>query len=169
VSRVFRDAVLELAKRYPFARKLVNSGRLSVPAVLADSPLNTPDVDGDFAAHALSPGAPAADAPVSGAHGAWLLGCLSPGFTLLAFGEAIAPRDVDALAADPIPCAVVVVDGPSCPGAVGVEDAERLAAQRYDARAGSVYLLRPDQHLCARWRRFDVARVRAAIARATCN
>ena len=43
VSRLFRDAVLELAKRHAFARTLVNSGRLSVPATLRDSPLNTPD------------------------------------------------------------------------------------------------------------------------------
>ena len=28
---------------HPFARRLVNSGRLSVPAVLWNSPLNTPD------------------------------------------------------------------------------------------------------------------------------
>jgi len=35
VSRTFRDAVLSLARRHPFARTLVNSGRLSVPAVLA--------------------------------------------------------------------------------------------------------------------------------------
>ena len=27
-----------------------------------------------------------------------------------------------------------------------------LAAQRYDAQPGTVYLLRPDQHVCARWR-----------------
>ncbi len=43
VSRTFRDAVLALAKRHAFARKLVNSGRLSVPHVYAASPLQTPD------------------------------------------------------------------------------------------------------------------------------
>src|SRR5690606_28288064 len=32
ISRVFRNAVLELAERFPFARPLVNSGRLSVPS-----------------------------------------------------------------------------------------------------------------------------------------
>ena len=45
VSRAFRDAVLGLAKKHAFARRLVNSGRLSVPSILADSPLNTPDRD----------------------------------------------------------------------------------------------------------------------------
>jgi 3-(3-hydroxy-phenyl)propionate hydroxylase len=27
-----------------------------------------------------------------------------------------------------------------------------MAAKRYDAKPGTVYLLRPDQHVCARWR-----------------
>ena len=40
---------------------------------------------------------------------------------------------------------------------------------RYDARPGTTYLFRPDQHVCARWRQYDEAAVRAAIARATCN
>ena len=93
VSRTFRDAVLDLAKKHAFARRLVNSGRLSVPAILADSPLNTPDCDPDFSAApgAMIPGAPAADAPVTGPAGAWLLGYLGGDFTLLAFGAAVAP------------------------------------------------------------------------------
>lgn len=73
VSRLFRDAVLELTKRHAFARTLVNSGRLSVPAVLRDSPLNTPDAD--VFAGAMVPGAAAADAPIVRADGSsgWLL------------------------------------------------------------------------------------------------
>jgi len=55
------------------------------------------------------------------------------------------------------------------PGATLIEDREGLAARRYDARFGTVYLLRPDQHVAARWREFDLARVREALARATCN
>ena len=43
ISKTFRDAVLKLASAHPFARKLVNSGRLSVPSTLASSPLNTAD------------------------------------------------------------------------------------------------------------------------------
>ena len=44
-SRAFRDAALDLARDCPFARRLVNSGRLSVPSTYRDSPLNTPDAD----------------------------------------------------------------------------------------------------------------------------
>ena len=40
---------------------------------------------------------------------------------------------------------------------------------RYAAWPGTVFLLRPDQHVCARWREFDLPSVRAAIARATGN
>jgi 3-(3-hydroxy-phenyl)propionate hydroxylase len=41
--------------------------------------------------------------------------------------------------------------------------AHTSALQRYDAKPGTVYLLRPDQHVCARWRQPDPGAVRAAI------
>lgn len=46
-SRLLRQATLELAVDHDFARRLVNSGRLSVPAVLDESPLNLSD-QGEF-------------------------------------------------------------------------------------------------------------------------
>jgi 3-(3-hydroxy-phenyl)propionate hydroxylase len=39
-------------------------------------------------------------------------------------------------------------------------------ARRYDAKPGTAYLLRPDQHVLARWRSLDSARLQAAMARA---
>ena len=57
VSRIFRDAVLALSRTHPFARRLVNSGRLSMPTTHRASPLSTPDHD-SFAG-AMVPGAPA--------------------------------------------------------------------------------------------------------------
>jgi len=191
VSRTFRNAVLDLAKKHAFARRLINSGRLSVPAILADSPLNTSDSDPDWsgAPGTMIPGAPAADAPVTGPAGSleylrasrsgirpwdgpagsWLLGYLGGDFTLLAFGAALAPSNVAALARGRIPCRVVQVGGDATAGATMIEDVEGLAIRRYDGRPGTVYLLRPDQHVCARWRRFDLFAVRAAIAHATAN
>ena len=171
VSRTFRDATLGLAKKHAFARRLVNSGRLSVPAILVDSPLNTPDRDPDFAhgPGAMVAGAPAADAPVAGPAGEWLLSYLGGDFTLLGFDAAVGPFGVAALARDPIPCKVVQVGGKPTAGATTIEDVLGLAVRRYGARPGTVYLLRPDQHVCARWREFDLPSVRAAIARATAS
>ncbi|WP_198970534.1 FAD-dependent oxidoreductase [Xylophilus sp. ASV27] len=146
VSRMFRDAVLQLARRHPFARGLVNSGRLSQPTVLAGSPLLTPDAD-RFAG-ALQPGAPAVDAPLNGG---WLLRSLAHGgFTALVFGD---PASEAAQAGVPL------LHIPQAPG-------NALAWQRYDAQPGTVYLLRPDQHICARWRRPSAAAVAAARQRA---
>jgi len=166
-SRTFRNAVLGLAKHHAFARRLINSGRLSVPAVLAHSTLNTADAPGDAFACAMVPGACAADAPVTGPRGDWLLAHLNGEFTLLAFDASVTPAAVATLATDSIACAVVQVGGAPVSGACLIEDEDGLLAQRYDAKPNTCYLVRPDQHICARWRTFDLTRVRAAIARAT--
>jgi 3-(3-hydroxy-phenyl)propionate hydroxylase len=48
-------------------------------------------------------------------------------------------------------------------------DHEGLAFARYDAKDGTCYLARPDQHVAARWRETEVSRIVAAVARATAN
>ena len=160
-SRVFRDAVLELARDCAFARRMVNSGRLSTPATLARSPLNTPDEDEGESAFAggTVPGAPCADAPVRAAgRDGWLLPLLGDGFALLRFGDGD-----DAGLGGALPLRTVRV-GPPGSGAPVEEDG--TASRRYDARPGTTYLVRPDQHVCARWRAFDPAKVGRALARA---
>jgi 3-(3-hydroxy-phenyl)propionate hydroxylase len=181
MDRVFRDATLELAHTHPFARRLVNSGRLSVPATLRTSVLNTADAPTARFTGPMIPGAPGADAPVrSDGKDAWLLDALGGGFDLLLFAPGdnfVAPdaADLAALARDPIPVRVTIVV-PHGRGALRapegcrvVEDVAGFAEKRYDGRPGSVSLLRPDQHVCARWRRFDAAAVRRAVRRATCT
>lgn len=175
VSRLFRDATLALAAEHPFARRLVNSGRLSVPATLSTSTLNTADVDAFDGA--LVPGAVAADAPIAGPDGpGWLLRHLGgtgdaggAGFTLLVFGPVPdwAGTLVDTMAADTPTgsAALQVVAIGTAPG--GLHDVEGWATRRYDATPGTAYLIRPDQHVCARWRAPAAAAVRAAWRRAT--
>jgi 3-(3-hydroxy-phenyl)propionate hydroxylase len=177
VSRDLRNAVLTLAREHAFARALVNSGRLSVPAHLTASALNTPDAD--VFDGTMHPGAPLADAPVrSEGRDGWLLQHVGNRFDLLLFAphaDALAPATLEAirkLADAPIPVHTTIVaqeDGTAPAGCALVVDTKRLAAQRLDAKPGTAYLLRPDQHVAARWRAFDAAAVRAAVARATCN
>ena len=168
ISRVFRDAVLALAKNYPFARALVNSGRLSLPATLHDSVLNTPDVD-VFQGRML-PGSAALDAPVQlpGGDASWLLGHLSAGFTLLVYAAevdaALGASDTSAQ------CAILHINAQASAGnpsqPVALIDRDGLIAKRYDMQPGTAYLLRPDQHVCARWRRVTPEKLQAALNRA---
>ncbi|MBX3638673.1 MAG: FAD-dependent monooxygenase, partial [Rubrivivax sp.] len=174
-AQVMRDAVLSLAAEQPFARVLVNSGRLSVPATLADSPLNT--LDGDDFGGWMLPGAPLDDAPVLAADGreGWLLQHTGRGFVLLHFGWP-EPAQHDALAAlaqgaVPVRTLIVLPPGRPVPPVLPpwadlVVDRDDLAATRCDATPRTAYLLRPDQHVAARWRSFDAGTVRAALARA---
>jgi len=136
-SRVMRDAVLALAGEAPFARGLVNSGRLSVPCVHDGSPLNGAD-DAALPERAR-PGAPLPDAPLGAG---WLLDALPDGFALLAIG----------CAAPDVP-GVAVLDLP----------AEGLVAERLlGGAARALYLVRPDGHVAARWQAPDAAAIAAA-------
>ena len=177
VSRMFRDAVLKLSRRHPFARQLANSGRLSVPAVLRDSPLNT--TDRDHFDGAMVPGVSCVDAPVQVAgQPAWLLQQLDQRFTGVLFcGEhgvdETTQAALDALHAGPIPLKLVVVmhgavQAASSADMRAVHDTEGLASARYDATPGTFYLVRPDQHVCARWRQLDANAVEHALKRALC-
>ena len=178
-SKTFRNAVLGLAKDHAFGRTLVNSGRLSVPAFLTTSSLNTPDGAGETFSGRMLPGAPMDDAPVlDQGEAGWLLNKVGQQFVALYFVEDPAQLDAATVAAlsglsdGDIPVRPLVVSrqpGTVAGGIPGIEDARGIVAQRYDATPGTVYLLRPDQHVAARWRSFDAQQVRAAIARATCN
>jgi 3-(3-hydroxy-phenyl)propionate hydroxylase len=147
-----RNAVLELARTEAFARPLVNSGRLSTPTPYATSSLNTPDADA-FQGK-MAPGTNCADAPIhANDKDAWLLDHLGQGFVLLSFGPA-AP-----VSAGKVTARVLEVGK-------DIQDTHGVLAARYDAQPGTVYLIRPDQHVAARWRQFDAAKATAALRHA---
>lgn len=146
VSKLFRNAVLELAEHLPFARIVVNSGRLSVPCIYDGSALNGADHPAMPAR--TRPGSPCPDAPLAGE---WLLDHLGRGFVLMAINA----------------------DAPECLAAHGLRvprlalDATPELTTRYlGAARRAIYLIRPDQHVAARWESFDESAVAAALARA---
>lgn len=146
VSRALRDAVLELAGEFEFARPFVNSGRLSTAVSYPKGPLNTPDEPQSVWA-GIAPGSPAVDAPVGDE---WLLDCLGGGsFTLLTL------RATHGLTSELRTVAIERLGDP-----------DGLITARYDMQPGSAYLLRPDQYVAARWRKPTPAGVAAALRRA---
>ncbi|MBL1436475.1 MAG: FAD-dependent oxidoreductase [Rhodobacteraceae bacterium] len=145
-SRTFRDAVLALARRHEFARPLVNSGRLSVPCTYDGSALNGPDV-AQLPAD-TRPGAPMKDADTGAG---WLLDKLGNRFQLLGINIEVP----EALELDGI-----TVEGLTL---AATDDLK----SRYLGDAGAaVYLLRPDQHVAARWLGYGEAAVRDALSQA---
>jgi 3-(3-hydroxy-phenyl)propionate hydroxylase len=105
---------------------------------------------------------------------AWFLPQCGGTFTLIEFVDAsgrsaVPAEQARAMAAAPIPIQLVRVAPKGMRAAGTLEDVEGYLAERYDARVGTVYLLRPDQHVAARWRGFDMAAVHRALARATGN
>ncbi|MGF1476548.1 MAG: FAD-dependent oxidoreductase [Geminicoccaceae bacterium] len=149
---LFREAVLDLVTSHDFARPMVNSGRLSVPCTYDGSPLNGRDgLPGG--PERTRPGSPCLDAPL---RPGFLLDRLwSGGFTLLGI-EADVPQELE-------------VDGIAIEGCRGTisNNAEPALAERYlGSEAAAVYLIRPDQHVAARWQRFEAAAVTDALRRA---
>lgn len=150
VSHIFRNAVLALAEHHAFARPIVNSGRLSLPCCYDGSGLNGPDaLDGPARTRV---GSPCPDAPLGDGY---LLGALGDGFTVLTL-NADAPETIteDGITAKRL--ALLTSDDPT--GAV--------AARYLGAAQSAVYLIRPDQHVAARWDHYDETALRAALRRA---
>lgn len=151
ISKIFRDAVLELSQDHAFARPLVNSGRLSLPCTYDGSELNSADALTGGPAR-TRPGAPCPDAPLGAG---FLLDQLGGGFTLLT---------IDCDAPEQITEAGITVNRLALSAR---DDATLALKERYLGDADSaVYLIRPDQHVAARRTRFDETQIRAALRRA---
>lgn len=147
MSRIFRDAVLALSEHYEGIRPMVNSGRLSVPCTYDVSPLNGADCE--KMPPRTRPGSPLADLPVGNG---FLLDLLDGGFHLLTI-DTDAPDEIEA---GGINATRIILNT--------ADDAGGLLKERYlgDAKS-AVYLIRPDQHVVARWENFGAADVKAAL------
>jgi 3-(3-hydroxy-phenyl)propionate hydroxylase len=170
VERDFRDGVLALAPDFPFARALVNSGRLSKPCSLQGLSCITPDATPMQGA--MVPGSPCADAPMLGrqARPRWLLNAFGNEFCVLVFDKdnAAAERYRKMLREAGLKARLVLV----LPSQVAATDDDALsdqqgfARERYGGGPGVTYLVRPDQHVAARFPGFDVNAIGRAQARA---
>lgn len=164
--RLMREATLRLAQHESAVRSLINP-RQSAPIAYDASPLNGPSDFGDDCP-AAAPGMPAPEARVASANGIdHLTQSFGQAFTLLYFGERpTLPEPLAALVqAHPDTLqARVIVASTSVAGDAALADISGQACTRYGAQPGTLYAIRPDGYVLARWREPAWDAVRAALA-----
>lgn len=142
IEMLFRNEVLNLAEDHPFARKLINSGRLSQPCSLADMPLQTPG--GALVGHVV----PDAPLEIDGTT-TWLISEVQGAFTLVHLGEVEVPSG--------LPCETLHIS----------EDIDVSGMARDRLGWDCAYVLRPDGHVCAVFNEVSRDAVRSSVIRAT--
>jgi 3-(3-hydroxy-phenyl)propionate hydroxylase len=140
-ERMLRRSVLELAVDHPFARRMVNSGRLSLPA--SYQTCGTVYADNTKLPAATGPGRPMLDAPVADG---WLLNKCGNDLILLCFNTCVTHEGLN----------VIVIDADQI--------SPDLQARYLGAETNAVYLIRPDQHVAARWTAPSVKEIENAVA-----
>jgi 3-(3-hydroxy-phenyl)propionate hydroxylase len=155
MEKIFRDSVLELAAEHDFARKLVNSGRLSRPCSLEGFSLQTPIEPGCGVGEAM------VDAPVENGTAGWLLNHVGNGFAVLAVETELPPETSAG-----VQRLFVTRDRARRTNEVTtLIDGSGLVVERYGA--GTTYLIRPDQHIAARFASATAGQIADALRRAT--
>ncbi|HYG42918.1 MAG TPA: FAD-dependent oxidoreductase [Bordetella sp.] len=159
--RLLREAALRLSLADATVRSLINP-RQSSPISYQGSALNAADGIPEAGPQA-APGEPAPEALLrQDGRACHLSQQFGRTFTLLAFDCAPAAlAQFDDLAQAATPLRIVPVG--QAPGAV-LHDADGQVRQRYGARPGTLYAIRPDGYVLGRWRQADISAARLALA-----
>jgi 3-(3-hydroxy-phenyl)propionate hydroxylase len=152
---LMREAALRLALAEPGVRSLINPRQTS-PVEYVDSPLNRPD-HGQFGDRARA-GMPAPEALLRTTHGAEHLTALF-GNSFVALYFSVSPTSPawlrESAAARCSGAAglrvICIAAGGAAHAGMAVDDLGQ-AWERYDAREGTLYLIRPDGYVMGRWR-----------------
>ena len=156
-----RNAILGLSEHFLPARKWVDSGKMSIPFVYKETPLNYPDLPGENWSAAPALGAKLPDLPIKVYRTGkvqkdflrHLLGC---GFVALLFVEK-EDQAKDFLAQmtkskNRLPLKVYPVCRNNSGSLEAILDPEETLSKGLAAKAGSLYLIRPDGHITMRRR-----------------
>jgi 3-(3-hydroxy-phenyl)propionate hydroxylase len=172
--RLLRDAVLSLSLSQEFVRPLYH-WRTSRPHEYTHSMLNSRDDDNALFKSGPAHGAPPQNVRLgdTGGEGDFLLDHLGGGFDLLYFTDTDLPEAlqqvINAARGTGMPLNVMAVGAaqPVSGADKYLHDADGHLRARYGILAhGGAYLLRPDQHVCARWLQLDAHRLQAALVTA---
>jgi 3-(3-hydroxy-phenyl)propionate hydroxylase len=166
--RLLRDAVLSLSLTQEFVRPLYH-WRTSRPHAYTHSPLNCTDDDNALFSQGPAHGEPPKNVRLGDDD--YLLDHLGGGFDLLYFTQATAlPSSLqtvlDQARAQGIRIRVTAVGAAHAVAGceLNLPDTAGRVRQPYGVTGeGAAYLLRPDQHICARWLQLDGPRLRSAL------
>ena len=168
--RLLRDAVLSLSLTQEFVRPLYH-WRTSRPHEYRNSMLNCRGDDDQLFRAGPGDGAPPRNVRLGADD--YLLDHLGGGFDLLVFTDGPTLPDwlqdsVARLRGRGVPLRVTAVGAAAVGGAdLCLPDADGHLRACYGVEAaGAAYLLRPDQHVCARFLTLDAHRLEAAFATA---
>ncbi len=160
--RLVRDAVLSLSLTQAFVRPLFH-WRTSRPHDYHASALNALNDD-----NAQFINGPALGMPLQNmrlAENNYLFDHLGAAFHILYFTDQIVPKSIldtiKALQNQEIPLQLLVIGQTQ-----GLPDHDGHFAKRYDAQTDTAYLVRPDQHVCARWKNLTADKLTAAVYQA---
>ncbi len=176
-ARLMRDAVLSFCLTEEFPKDLLH-WRTSRPHDYLDSPLNSfAGADAEFAG-GIASGQPARNVQL--AEDDYLLDRFGSraGLYVMAFtANGGLTADLEEILIEtarlPFPVVRVLIGSASkwsesAAAEVRIDDVAGRIASKYAARAGTVYALRPDLHVCARWLRASAAEVCQALRIAAC-
>jgi 3-(3-hydroxy-phenyl)propionate hydroxylase len=173
--RIMRDAVLQLSASKDFTRPLLH-WRTSHPIDYKQSPLTTADTKDARFEDGPRPGAPARNVCINpeASPKRWLFDDFAPGFQVMVFGDGAGElarirSDAATLRARGVPVRIlsIVTEAVSAPGVDAVvNDSLGRIHTLWGAKSGTVYVLRPDQHVAARWRTGSGHRLVDAVDRA---
>ena len=166
---LMRDAVLELAVDHEFVRPLLNP-RQSQEIVLAGAALNGADELADTRQAVLGRVCPNIRVTVRGAAQAtntrYLHGLLGSQFTLLAVvGAQPSGAELPRTAAGMEVKTVRILRDPGQALENDIIDTDGAVADALNLEPGGALLLRPDNHVMARWRQADAGKISAALQR----
>jgi 3-(3-hydroxy-phenyl)propionate hydroxylase len=150
--RLAREAALSLSLKHEFPRGLANPRQMQ-PYTYSASPLTPfPGRDAEFAS---GPACGSASLNAKLPDGSFLLDGAGYGLTALLFCEA-APNAEQASLLDQLRAldnrfvALIIRRGGAAPGSI--DDSDGDIARLFNARPGTLYLLRPDLHIAGRWK-----------------
>jgi 3-(3-hydroxy-phenyl)propionate hydroxylase len=173
--QIMREAVLSLAARHPSLSTLINP-RQSTSIHYDASRLNTAADESDFRG-GPAPGSPLPECPLGINNKTRHLTELLPdGFTVVIYSEmgtlpSGAMDELRSVADEGWPLSLLVVT-PNAEGSVPVPpqlnaqtavDAGKRFLALFDAAPSAIYLVRPDGHVCARWRTLDPGALSGAL------